>query len=41
METATAQFVPGVSAPLGLAAITARVADNGNVLASVKVDITN
>jgi hypothetical protein len=41
METATAQFVPGVSAPLGLATITARVADNGNVLASVKVDITN
>lgn len=34
----TAQFVPGASAPLGLATITARVPDNG-VTARVKIDI--
>ncbi len=40
-ETVTAQFVPGTAAPLGLATITARVADNNNVLARVKVNIVN
>ncbi len=34
----TAQFVPGVSAPLGLATVTARVPDNG-ITAQVKIDI--
>jgi adhesin/invasin len=34
----TAQFVPGVAAPLGLATITARVPDNG-VTARVKITI--
>jgi hypothetical protein len=39
-EQATAQFVPGVAAPLGLATITARVLDT-NLTASIKVDIVN
>ena len=39
MERATAQFVPGALAPVGLATITARVADNNAVLASIKVNI--
>ena len=37
--TATAQFVPGTTAPLGLATIRARVADNG-LSATVKITIT-
>jgi hypothetical protein len=39
-ETAKAQFVPGTSAATGLATITARVADNNNVLARIKVNVT-
>jgi len=39
-ETATADFVPGTTAPLGLATITASV-PNTNVTAQIKVDITN
>lgn len=38
-ESVTAEFVPGTAAPLGLATITARVADNNNILARVKVNI--
>jgi hypothetical protein len=37
-ETVTAQFVPGTTAPLGLATITARVPGT-NVSAHVKVNI--
>jgi hypothetical protein len=40
METATADFVPGATAPIGLATITARV-PNTNVSVQIKVDITN
>jgi hypothetical protein len=39
-ETATADFVPGTAAPIGLATITARVPGT-NVSAQIKVDITN
>jgi hypothetical protein len=38
---ATAQFVPGTAAPLGLATITAQVPDRPGVLARIKVNITN
>jgi hypothetical protein len=37
----TAQFVPGTTAPLGLATITAQVPDMPGVLARIKVNITN
>jgi len=37
-ELATAEFVPGASAPLGLATITARAPD-GNVISQVRVNI--
>lgn len=39
-EKATADFVPGATAPVGLATITARV-PNTNVSVQIKVDVTN